>query len=165
LGSLRRVVCASPEYLSKHGTPQRVQELGTHDCVSFDLFAVGNTWRFQVEEAETIVTIHPRLTVSTAEAAIDAAVAGLGVTRVLSYQVESALRTGRLKRILEAFEPGPIPVSFLYASQGRLPLKLRALLDFAAPRLRARLQTAAAALASAATRPATKRRRKNSDQR
>jgi DNA-binding transcriptional LysR family regulator len=147
LGSLRRLVCASPKYLAKRGMPERVEDLAAHDCVSFELFAVGDTWRFQVAGAETVVRIHPRLTVSTAEAAIDAAVAGLGVTCVLSYQVEAALRAGDLRLILESFEPAPLPVSLLYPSQGRLALKLRALLDFATPRLRARLQKAAAALA------------------
>jgi DNA-binding transcriptional LysR family regulator len=146
LGSVRRVVCASPTYLSTKGTPERVQDLTAHDCISFDLFAVGDAWRFQVDGAGTIIPIHPRLTVSTAEAAIDAAVSGLGVTCVLSYQVEAALRGGKLMLILESFEPAPLPVSFLYAGQGRLPLKLRALLDFAAPRLRNRLQHAEAAL-------------------
>jgi DNA-binding transcriptional LysR family regulator len=139
-----------------------VQDLAAEDCVSFELFAVGDTWRFQVDGAEAVVRINPRLTVSTSEAAIDAAVAGLGVTCVLSYQVESALRSGDLKLILESFEPAPLPVSFLYASQGRLPLKLRALLDFATPRLRARLQKAAAALASASLTTATKRTRADS---
>ena len=67
---------------------------------------------------------------------------------MLSYQVESALRAGDLELLMEPFEPAPIPVSFVYSSQGRLPLKLRALLDFAAPRLRARLQKAEAALTS-----------------
>jgi DNA-binding transcriptional LysR family regulator len=148
LGSVRRVVCASPKYLSKKGTPARVQDLAAHECVSFELFAVGDTWRFQVAGVETVVPIHPRLAVSTAEAAIDAAIAALGVACVLSYQVESALRGGDLVLLLESFEPAPLPVSFLYASQGRLPLKLRALMDFAAPRLRARLQKAAEALAS-----------------
>ncbi len=145
LGSLRRVVCASPKYLSTRGTPERVQDLAAHDCVSFELFAVGDTWRFQVDGAEAVVPIHPRLTVSTAEAAIDAAIAGLGVTCVLSYQVEAAVRAGDLELILESFEPAPLPASFLYSSQGRLPLKLRALLDFATPRLRARLHRAATA--------------------
>jgi DNA-binding transcriptional LysR family regulator len=148
LGSVRRVACASSAYLSRKGRPERVQDLAAHDCVSFEPFATGDTWRFRVARAEVVIPIHPRLTVSTAEAAIDATVSGLGVTCVLSYQVESALRAGALELILESFEPEPLPVNFLYASQGRLPLKLRALLDFAAPRLRARLQIAASALAS-----------------
>jgi DNA-binding transcriptional LysR family regulator len=149
LGSVRRVVCASPAYLSKKGTPERVHDLAAHDCVSFELFAAGDTWRFQVEGADVVVPIRPRLTVSTAEAAVDAAVAGLGITCVLSYQVQSALGAGKLALILESFEPAPIAVSFLYASQGRLPLKLRALLDFATPRLRSRLQSIAPVGASA----------------
>jgi DNA-binding transcriptional LysR family regulator len=144
LGSVRRVVCASPSYLSRKGIPEHVRDLAAHDCVSFELFATSDSWRFQVRGAEVAIPIHPRLTVSTAEAAIDAALAGLGITCVLSYQVEAALRAGQLELILETFEPPPLPVSFLYASQGRLPLKLRALLDFAIPRLRARLQQATA---------------------
>jgi DNA-binding transcriptional LysR family regulator len=142
LGSIRRVVCASPAYLSTSSTPAAPSDLAGHECISFELFATANTWRFNVEGADISVPIHPRLIVSTAEAAIDAAVAGLGVTCVLSYQVESALRDGALKLVLESFEPLPLPVSFLYSSQGRLPLKLRALLDFAAPRLRTRLRQA-----------------------
>jgi len=98
--------------------------------------------------ADISVPIHPRLIVSTAEAAIDSAIAGLGVTYVLSYQVESPLRAGALQLLLDSFGSPPLPVSFLYSSQGRLPLKLRALLDFAAPRLRTRVQQAQLALES-----------------
>lgn len=145
LGTVRRVVCASPGYLAERGTPGDLRDLSAHQCVSFDLFAAANEWRFQMDGNDTIVPIHPRLIVSTAEAAIDAAIAGVGITCVLSYQVESALLAGQLTLLLRRFEPPPIPVSFLYAGQGRLPLKLRALLDFAAPRLRAQLQRAEAA--------------------
>jgi len=147
LGSIRRVVCASPAYLAKSGAPATPRDLSAHQCISFELFATANTWRFN-DAADSRVPIHPRLIVSTAEAAIDAAIEGFGVTCVLSYQVESALRAGALQLLLESFEPPPLPVSFLYSSQGRLPLKLRALLDFAAPRVRTRLQQAQAALES-----------------
>jgi DNA-binding transcriptional LysR family regulator len=85
------------------------------------------------------VPVRSRLIVNTAEAAIDAAIAGVGVTRVLSYQAEGALRAGTLRRVLRRFEPAPMPVSLVHAGQGRLPLKLRAFIDFAAPRLKARL--------------------------
>jgi DNA-binding transcriptional LysR family regulator len=148
LGSIRRVVCASPAYLAERGVPRHPRDLGAHQCVSFELFATANTWHFQVDRADVAIPIHARLVVSTAEAAIDAAISGIGLTRVLSYQVESALRAGDLELLMEPFEPAPIPVSFVYSSQGRLPLKLRALLDFAAPRLRARLEKAEAALTS-----------------
>jgi DNA-binding transcriptional LysR family regulator len=140
LGSVRRVVCASPAYLEARGLPRHPRELVAHSCVSMELVATVNTWRFQIGRSEVAVPIHPRLVVSTAEAAIDAAIAGIGVTRVLSYQVEVALRAGQLQLLMEPFEPSAIPVSFLYSSQGRLPLKLRALLDFAGPRLRERLR-------------------------
>jgi len=146
LGSIRRVVCASPGYLSMNGVPTKPSNLADHQCISFEVLATANTWQFHVEGADSVVAIHARLIVSTAEAAIDAAIAGVGVTCVLSYQIESALRAGALRLLLESFEPPPLPVSFLYLSQGRLPLKLRALLDFTAPRLRIRLQQAQAAL-------------------
>jgi len=163
VGSLRRVACASPAYLARARTPRHPRELGAHACVSFDALSAGSTWRFEDKGSELPVAINPRLTVSTAEAAIDAATAGLGVTCVLSYQAEAALRAGKLALVLEAFEPAPIPVSLVYSSQGRLPLKLRALLDFAAPRLRKRMQETAAALKAAhrpaaAARPARARR-------
>jgi DNA-binding transcriptional LysR family regulator len=83
--------------------------------------------------------IHSRLIVNTAEAAIDAAIAGLGITRVLSYQVAAAIQEGALAIALTEFEPPPWPVSLVFAGQRLLPLKLRAFLDFAAPRLRQRL--------------------------
>jgi DNA-binding transcriptional LysR family regulator len=146
LGSVRKVLCASPSYLARKGAPQRVQELTAHDCVSFDLFAVGDAWHFPGAGADVVVPIQPRLTASNAETAIDAAVAGLGITCVLSYQIEGLVRAGKLVVLLKSFEPAPLPVNFLYASQGRLPLKLRALLDFAIPPLRARLRDAATAL-------------------
>ena len=80
-----------------------------------------------------------RLSVNTAEAAIDGAAAGLGVTRVLSYQVAQAVSDGRIQIVLGEYEPAPLPVSLIHAGQGMTPLKVRMLLDFAAPRLRARL--------------------------
>jgi len=91
------------------------------------------------EQLALSVRVRSRLTVNTAEAAIDAAIAGVGITRVLSYQVADATRAGTLVLVLEAFESPAWPVSLLHAGQGLLPLKVRAFLDFAAPRLKARL--------------------------
>ena len=98
-----------------------------------------NSWKFEAGKSTVSVAIHSRLTVNTAEAAIDAAIAEIGVTRVLSYQVASALRAGTLALALRKFEPAPWPVNLVYAGQGLLPLKLRAFLDFAAPRLKLEL--------------------------
>jgi DNA-binding transcriptional LysR family regulator len=142
-GSVRRVTCGSPDYFAARGTPQRPGDLGEHDCVTFDGLLSANSWTFTVGRSEVSIPIHSRLVVSTATAAIDAAIAGLGATRVLSYQIASAVRAGTLTVVLQEFEPTPWPVSLVYPGSRLLPLKLRAFLDFAAPRLRARLLEAA----------------------
>lgn len=84
-----------------------------------------------------------RLSVSTAESAVDAAIAGVGVTRVVSYQMADALRSGSLQIARADFEAAPWPINLVHAGQGVLPLKLRAFLDFAKPRLRTRLTSLA----------------------
>jgi DNA-binding transcriptional LysR family regulator len=93
------------------------------------------SWRFGEGRAEVSVPIRSRLVVNTAEAAIAAAEADLGTTRVLSYQIAHALNEGRLVTILASFEPEPWPVSFVYPPRGLVPQKLRAFLSFAAPRI------------------------------
>jgi DNA-binding transcriptional LysR family regulator len=82
------------------------------------------------------VPIRSRLSVTTAEAAIDAALAGIGITRVLSYQVAPFIHAGRLTHLLAESEPAPSPVQLVYPGQGRMPMKLRAFLDFMTPRLK-----------------------------
>ena len=139
VGSIRRVVCGSPSYFAARGTPKRPGDLSTHDCITFHGLSAPESWQFAVGKSAVSVAIHSRLIVNTAEAAIDAAIASVGVTRVLCYQVASALRAGTLVLALEEFEPAPWPVSLVYPGQGLLPLKLRAFIDFAAPRLKARL--------------------------
>jgi DNA-binding transcriptional LysR family regulator len=97
-------------------------------------------WNFAAGATrEQAVALRPRLSVNTAEAAIDAAIAGVGLTNVLSYQVARAVGEGKLKLVLRAFEPEPVPVNLMHAGQGRLPLKTRSFIDFAVPRLRTAL--------------------------
>jgi DNA-binding transcriptional LysR family regulator len=139
VGSIGRVVCGSPAYFAERGTPKRPNELSKHDCITFNGLTSPEAWIFLSGKGTISVAVHSRLIVNTAEAAIDAAITGLGITRVLSYQVADALRTGALLLALREFEPPPVPVSLVHAGQGRLALKLRAILDFAAPRLKARL--------------------------
>ncbi len=143
VGSIRRVVCGSPAYFAERGTPKNPGELSKHHCITFDGLMSPHNWRFSAGKSTVSVPIHSRLIVNTAEAAIDAAIAKVGVTRVLSYQVASALQAGTLSLTLQKFEPAPSPVSLVFAGQGLLPLKLRAFLDFAAPRLKARLSQSA----------------------
>jgi DNA-binding transcriptional LysR family regulator len=155
VGTVRHVVCGSPAYLARAGIPRRPHELRRHACVNFDALGAGDTWRFRASGRDLAVPVAPRLSVSTAEAAIDAAAAGLGLTRVLSYQAEAAVRAGTLAVVLESFEPEPLPVHLVHAARGRVPLKLRALLDAAAPRLRARLEAGGRAIrAPAQPKPA-----------
>ena len=139
VGSVRRVACGSPAYFARRGTPNDIGELAMHDCITFEGLASQDVWVFPAGKSNVSVAVHSRLVVNTAEAAIDAAVAGLGITRVLSYQVADAIQAGLLAVVLEEFEPAYSPVSLVYIGQRLLPLKLRAFLDFAAPRLKARL--------------------------
>lgn len=140
VGMVRRVVCASPDYLARRGIPQQPADLQAHDCITFEGMAGSQAWDFLDDGSPLTVPVHSRMTINTAESAIDAALAGVGLTRVLSYQVAEALHSGALVRVLPAFEPRALPVSLVYASQGRLPLKLRAFIDYALPRLRQRLE-------------------------
>ncbi len=140
LGGVRRVVCASPSYLARHGTPLTPDDLRLHHCVTFAGLEFEDRWTFQMQGAAKVLPIRSRLTVNTAEAAIDAACEGLGVTRVLSYQIAAAEAAGHLVPVLQAFEPEAVPVSLVYDGQGTLPVKLRAFLDFATPRLKERLR-------------------------
>ena len=109
--------------------------------MTFDPFSPAPHWIFRDPKSkrEKRVAVRSRLTVNNAEAAIDGAEAGLGVTRVLSYQVAEAVLDGRIQIVLAEYEPAPLPVSLIHAGHELTPLKVRMLLDFAAPRLRARL--------------------------
>ena len=139
VGSIRRVLCASPAYLMERGTPKSPRELGTHDCITFEGMTSPDAWTFTIGKSDASVAIRSRLIVNTAEAAIDAAVAGVGITRVLSYQIANPVRAGALAIVLREFEPAPWPVSLVYTGHRLLPLKLRAFLDFATPLLKARI--------------------------
>jgi DNA-binding transcriptional LysR family regulator len=139
VGSIRRVVCGSPAYFAERGLPQRPDDLAAHGCITHEGLMSADTWTFATGQSEISVPIHSRLVVNTAEAAIEAAIAGVGVTRVLSYQIVNALGSGALVVVLDRFEPPPSPVSLVHTGGRLLPLKVRAFLDFAAPKLKAGL--------------------------
>jgi DNA-binding transcriptional LysR family regulator len=141
IGSMRTVVCASPKILADHGTPKTPEDLAMWPCVSFDMLSTMSSWPFRSKGSKEIthVTVRPRLTTSTAEAAVWAAVQGVGATRVLHYQCAQALQDGSLHIILPDFELEPLPIHLMHPGRGALPLKMRAFLDFATPRLRERL--------------------------
>jgi DNA-binding transcriptional LysR family regulator len=139
VGEIRRVMCASPAYLKSRGTPKSPDELSTHDCISFPPIQLQNIWRFRKEQTDYAVPVRSRLVVSNLESACDAARAGLGITVVFSYHVTDAIKSGELVPLLADFQPPPLPISFMYSPNRFMPVKLRAFLDFAVPRLKARL--------------------------
>ena len=139
IGSVRMVACASPKYLEAHGHPEKLEDLAHHECVTIDDFGAQRTWRFAKGNKEVSTPIWSRLTVNTSEAAVEAAIAGAGVARVMSYKMEAARRSGALAIILEEFELEPMPVHIVYPERKPVPLKLRAFLNWVTPRLKARL--------------------------
>ena len=139
VGAIRHVTCASPGYLKRRGAPSAPQELAGHDCISFTALSSAERWSYPGAKTQP-VSVHPRLIVNAAEASIDAAKAGLGITRVLSYQAEASLNDGSLRLILEAFEPDAIPVSLVHR-EDRLPqAKVQSFIALAVPRLRKQLK-------------------------
>jgi DNA-binding transcriptional LysR family regulator len=139
VGSVRVVACASPDYLAARGRPLTPADLVRHDCITIDESGVPRSWALMQGGQEIAAPIRSRLTVNTSEAAVEAAVAGSGVTRVMSYKMEAARLSGALALVLEDFEKAPLPVHILYAERKPMPLKLRVFLDWLTPRLKTRL--------------------------
>ena len=133
-----RVVCGSPAYFAVHGIPKSLADLSAHACTSFDALAQGPAWKFAttLRRTEKPMPVRPGLTVNTAEAAVDAAVAGVGLAHVLWCQAWPAYQAGKLTLVLREFDPAPVPVSLVHVGQGPLPVKVRLFMDFAVPRLR-----------------------------
>ena len=140
LGSTRTTVYANPDYLKRHSHPSHPDELKQHDCIAFEGVLSTRFWTFQDGAKDIAVPIRTRLSVNTAEAAVDAAASGLGMTRVMAYQAKRAVDAGLLVPLLEDFEREASPVHLVHLSDGLMPLKLRTFLDFATPRLRALLK-------------------------
>ncbi len=140
IGTVRRVICASPAYLAERGTPRTPDDLRDHDGISFRGFPIAPEWRYRKDSTAFAVEPRMRLAVNTTEAAVMAAVSGLGVIRLLTYQVTDELKSGAIQAVLEEFAPAPMPVSLVYPEAGLLPLKVRVFLDWITPRLRMRLQ-------------------------
>jgi DNA-binding transcriptional LysR family regulator len=135
---MRTVCCASPALLRKHGVPRTPGDLLRFPCVAVDTPLPSPAWRFRKPGSGTTidVPVRSRLSVNAPEAAAHAAIRGVGIARLLHYQVADAIRRKELKIILATHEPEAVPANLMHASRGHMPLKLRRFLDFAAPRLR-----------------------------
>ena len=139
IGEIFRVVCASPRYLKSRGIPKSPDDLSSHDCITYAPLQSPSAWRFKRDQTEYVVPVRSRLIVSNLESACDAARAGIGVTMAFSYHVAESIKSGELTPLLQHFQPPPLPVSLVYSPNRFMPVKLRAFLDFAQPRLKARL--------------------------
>jgi DNA-binding transcriptional LysR family regulator len=138
VGLMRTVVCASAALLDVRGVPRTPDDLLKLPCVLVDTPMPSPGWRFKEPGSGAMleIPIVPRLSVTTTEAASQAAIRNVGVARLLHYQVVDAVEAGALRIILDEFEPEAAPVNLVHASRGQMPLKMRRFLDFAAPRLR-----------------------------
>jgi DNA-binding transcriptional LysR family regulator len=136
LGHIRRVVCASPDYLAAHGRPRHPSRLRDHALVVSVADTRNDLWQFMDGDARVDIAIQPRLITSTNAAAIAAAESGAGLTRAMSYQIVPALEQGKLERLLQPFESKPLPVWLVNQEGRRAAAKLRVFLAFMAERLR-----------------------------
>jgi DNA-binding transcriptional LysR family regulator len=128
-GDMRRIVVASPAYLRAHGEPKTPEALEQHQIIQFGASALTADWRFARDGEEFRIHVAPRFTSNVADAAIQYAVAGGGLTRVLAYQAADAIRRGRLNVVLQTFELPALPVHIVYPTSRLLSAKVRAFID------------------------------------
>lgn len=136
VGTVRRVLCAAPDYLARHGTPAMPRDLQDHAVIASTGLDASAQWRFGPERRGA-VTLRPRLSCNTVDAALAAAIDGFGIARLLSYQVAPAIADGRLRILLAEHEEAPVPVHVVHPDGRRASAKVRAFIDLAVERLRA----------------------------
>ncbi len=137
VGRVRRVLCASPAYLAKHGTPSRPEDLDAHTIIASTGSSSPPEWRLHDGDRTVIVRTRARFITTTNDSAIDAALADFGIARLLSYQVAHHVSEGRLVIVLAEFEPPPLPIHLVHREGRHVTQKVRAFLDLAVATLRA----------------------------
>jgi DNA-binding transcriptional LysR family regulator len=149
VGEVRRILVASPGYLSKRGTPKAAAELKLHSIIAFTGLMPNKEWTYYGEKGVSRVTLQPCFEINDATAAIAAAEAGSGIANALSYMVAKSVREGRLVPVLLNLCPPPVPVQLVYPESRLVAPKVRAFVDHVVPRLRAALQEVGARAAKA----------------
>jgi DNA-binding transcriptional LysR family regulator len=129
VGEMRRIVVASSEYLRRRGEPDAPEAIASHQTIQFDAPAAAPDWHFVRDGNEIRVVPTPRLTTNSADAAIQYAEQGGGLTRVLAYQAADAIKSGRLKIVLAKFEQPPLPIHIVYPTSRLLSAKVRTFID------------------------------------
>ena len=136
VGQVRRVMCASPAYLAEHGIPSEPEDLIKHQLIVAGAISPTVDWRFEDNGSNLTIRVKPRLRVTSNDSAIEAAVMGLGITRILSYQIATQLASGELQIILNEFEPKPMPINIIHREGRYASAKIRSFVDIIAMRLR-----------------------------
>ncbi|WP_213773355.1 LysR family transcriptional regulator [Bradyrhizobium sp. dw_78] len=129
VGEMRRIVVASQRYLKQHGEPKTPEAIAGHQTIQFGAVSMPPDWRFVRDGRELRVTVAPRFVTNSADAAIQYAEQGGGLTRVLAYQAAEAIRRGRLKIALAKFEPPALPIHIVYPTSRLLSAKVRTFID------------------------------------
>jgi DNA-binding transcriptional LysR family regulator len=131
VGSMRRIVVASPDYLAQHGEPTVPADIAAHDTIQFGAIAAPPEWRFVDGDREIRVSHAPRFTTNISDAAIWHAEHGGGLANVMAYQAAASLAAGQLKIVLAKFEPPPLPIHIVYPTSRLLSAKVRTFIDLA----------------------------------
>jgi len=129
VGEMRRIVVASKDYLQRRGEPKTPAEISSHDTIHFSAMTAGPDWRFVERGQETRIAVTPRLSTNSADAAIQYAEQGGGLTRVMAYQAAASLEAKRLRIVLEKFEQPPLPIHIVYPTSRLLSAKVRTFID------------------------------------
>jgi DNA-binding transcriptional LysR family regulator len=129
VGEMRRIVVASKEYLKRRGEPKTPEAIADHDTIHFGAMTAEPEWRFVADGREIRVSSTPRFASNSADAAIQYAEAGGGLTRVLAYQAADSLKAGRLKIVLAPFAPPALPIHVVYPTSRLLSAKVRTFID------------------------------------
>ena len=137
VGQVHRVICASPAYLKKYGTPKTPAELVQHPLIAATAVSAGLEWTFAKGKEKIGVRLSPRTLVNTNDGALEAAKSGLGLTRLISYQVANELAAGTLKTVLADFEEASMPVHVIHREGRHGSAKVRSFVDLAVDKLRA----------------------------
>jgi DNA-binding transcriptional LysR family regulator len=137
VGRVRRVICAAPSYLKQYGIPQIPDDLAAHCIVCATAVTPFPEWQMVENGVPRVVKLQARMTTTSNDSAVAAAVSGFGLTRLMSYQVADHLRDGQLKIVLSEFEPAVLPVHLVHREGRHASQKARAFLDLAIERLRA----------------------------
>lgn len=154
VGAVHRMLVASPDYLARRGAPASPADLRLHSVIAFTGLMPNREWRFLNGQKPGSVSLHPTFEINDALAAIQAAEMGHGITTALSYMVSDQIRDGKLAPVLDIFTLPPQPVHLVYPHARLVAPKIRAFIDFAAPRLKTALDQLAWTARKTRHRPA-----------